>query len=567
MTRISHQLVEYYPATGDIEPVAGSYSPNPIPARGLEERGELTRLRRAETARFAAMDDATRAAMVSGIGRIDWDKVRAVSPKAITAFKKKYEIFNLLATNAKTEKPRPSTARKGFIKGMNLAPHFYPNLLNVTDTKPSGALEYVNRVTFNSFNGTSTKTVLPDVNAPGFPEIGREELLDFCAGSSSFCRATCLVTTGQHPATMQAAHSKMKSTFAFLSDPVTFTAVLHKQLAAFARSAKKDGYDAVVRLNMLSDVPWYILCPELLEAHGPDGDSGRIWMYDYTKVRYWDNPEYDRVRDLLDLTFSFSGSNERDCADALAAGERIAVVFAPADPKRSATAKTRTSWREIQNSGLLDSQGRASLFGGKWLVVDGDESDFRIDDPKQCIVALNFKQPMIKSETAPHLKEAIPKARGIFALKVADETGRGGLYTKARAKQIWSKIFPKSSDYDVSDLTVDQVFDVIGTYDSVRAHSGKEKGLEAAQERAYQLLGISPTKAAANGRLVQLRRYESNPYEENPEDQMSLDEELEIKQSIRDPSEVLDRKTSIPMFKLEGVPLLIGPHVPTIEQD
>lgn len=425
---IADYTVNYNVTTGHIT------IQNPLPGRALEARAK----------------DPGEAANVCGVGRISWSDVESYTNKDVAAFKRQLELGSLLAGNAKTDKPRV-TGQLGIIKGLALAPHYYPNLLHQIGTKPSGAIEYVDKRWFNGFNGRDAR---PAAAYAGVPPSG---MLTFCQGSSKYCRQTCLVTTGQNPSTDEASHAKMKFTYALLSEPALFTALLYRQLQSFAKAGKKNGFDPVVRLNMLSDLPWYSICPELLEAL-----EGQVYFYDYTKNRFWESPDYQRIAPLLDLTYSYSGSNDRICVEALNAGHRVAVAFAPMDPKRSTAIAYRTTWKEIMASGLVDENGMVTdLFGkgtGSWEIVDGDKSDYRIDDPSPSIVALNFKQPNIKKEVAPHIEEALAESRRKFAKHVPDDAGIGIAYTRAKAKKFWAKMF--GADYK-SELEGMDVFEVI----------------------------------------------------------------------------------------------------------
>lgn len=411
---ISRDLYRYNIVSGDV------LAENPLPKRAIETR---------------AKGDPRQAMDVCGIGRIAWDVVQSYSKENIKKFCEDYEIGSLLQGNAKTDKPRP-TGRHGVIRGLNLMPHFYANILNIIDISPGGTtiapFTKRNKDWFNSFNGREAKT------AASFSERSEKDLLQFCQGSSKYCRQTCLVTTGQHPSTMQAAYAKAKFTYAFLSEPELFVAVLRSQLHAFARSGKKNGYDPVVRLNMLSDLPWYSMCPELLEEL-----EGEVYFYDYTKLPFWRSPDYKRVEHLLDLTYSYSGSNDPICVEALENGYRVAVVFAPTDKDRSTSVAYRTTWTEIVSSGIVEAGMIVDLFGkgtGAWEIVDGDSSDYRIDDPVPSIVALNFKQPNISETIAPHMAEAVPESRQFFTKKVPDDKGLGIAYARARAKNFWPKV-------------------------------------------------------------------------------------------------------------------------------
>ena len=50
-------------------------------------------------------------------------------------------------------------------------------------------------------------------------------------------------------------------------------------------------------------------------------------------------------------------------------------------------------------------------------------SDYRIDDPGGCIVALNFKNPLITEEFVPGFGERLREARAVFTAKVPDIEG------------------------------------------------------------------------------------------------------------------------------------------------
>jgi hypothetical protein len=487
--------VLYYPETGEVERA------NPVPSRAARERAG------AQKEELVPGKAAKAAAEYCGVGRIKWSKVQDYlrEPKEIAAFLAKYQIKSYLRSNAKTDKPRPS-GRIGKIAGLSLAPHFYPNMLAVMPFKKDGTLATFPKEQFNAFDGSGKKTASMSTGVP------QDQLLDFCFGSSPFCRQTCLVLSGQNPSTNEAPRSKMKNTLAFLENPELFVAGLHKELQAKGNAARRGGYDLVVRLNMLSDLPWYVMCPELLEEN-----ADLIAFYDYTKVPYWGDPAYERVRELLDLTFSFSGTNAALTEQALKSGERIAACFAPADPERAATIPYRTSWQEIIASGMVTkSRGKhfIKLLGGEWEIVDGDLSDYRVDDPQPSIVALNFKQPNIKEETVKGITEKTRQSRAKFAYDVPDVEGRGASYVHAKARLKKTKL---------PDLEKLPLSDVIALGEQLEA---RKRGLAR-----FNPLPILPEGSG-------------------------------------EAEEALVPLTMFPIVDSKGFSdLLIGPHVPTVEND
>lgn len=449
--RILNDSVLFYPATGDVR------HENPVPQRAVENA------RRKPRKVSATPADA---ALACGVPRIDWDAVLAASDKDISNFEKVHDLRDLkfLGGNTKTNKPRP-TGRKGEIAGLTLAPHFYPNILEVMER--GGKLTTFDRDVFNSFDGTAPKTALKWLRAQDTPadsfvhdsdDEALQSMLDFCVGASPACRMTCLVYSGKHGQTQEAPRAKVRNTWAFLSNPELFVARLRREMHTRAKSLRNKNFDFVVRLNMLSDIPWYVICPELLiEASTKYG----VAFYDYTKVEYWGDPAYEAVREHLDLTFSYSGANADACKRALNAGERVAAAFAPADPERRASVAYRTTWQELLYSlraGGMKGVGRGrphiDLFGGSWPLVDGDESDYRMDDPQPSVVALNFKEPGLTEGRVPGITARTAQGRKMFAVPVGDPGGRGFQYAQARAatKERWKGVDEDALyDLDVED--------------------------------------------------------------------------------------------------------------------
>jgi hypothetical protein len=470
--------VLYYPKTGDI------VQENPIPARAKDARAS----------------PPLHALSWAGLEPVAYAEVLSYDSRDIAEFKRTYGLGKLLTGNAKTSKPRPS-GRPGIITGLALAPHFYASLLD--DVKEEqGRLSFVDLRQFYEFNGRDINTASAGSGLP------KDELLNTCLGSSPFCRQTCLVATGQHASGRKNAHAKMAKTYALLAEPALFVATLRKQLFSFADSAAAKDMDAVVRLNMLSDIPWYHLCPELLEEL-----EGVVYFYDYTKLVFWDDPAYLRIAPLLDLTFSFSGSNAGLCRKALEAGHRIAVAFASANTSRRATPSKRTTFGEMELSGIIeDGVFRDIGFGEGYLAVDGDESDYRMDDPPASIVALNFKEPTTKA--APHMSEAVVESRSFFT-KPVPETPRGTLYAKALASKTFGGTTKKARELFREGLTAEEIADRYDAFERNKARKRRKNPLEV------------------------------------------IDDEMPP----------ITRDTALTMFPISGTDFLVGPHVPTVLED
>lgn len=565
--------VLFDPYTGEIE------RQNPIPAR-------------AESAR--AKPSAATGLTQSGIGPIEWEEVleyiddwkrneedetpeesalakfvhhfRLLGPAEIAEGKPKKasdleDAF--IASNAKTSKDRVETSRKGEILGLALFPHFYPNILAVVPEKFLDENGVVNtpmlkkhepgfeqlsklgaeaRNYFNGFEGATREL------ASQFTGVPTSKLLDFCVGSSEACRSTCLVLSGNNPASTPAVAKKANLTQALLTNPPLFVAGLFLAVDDFAQRRAKRNIDTVIRFNMLSDLPWYSICPEFLEALAdPERGLARVYLYDYTKLPFWKSPDYQNLGariglkpgQVLDLTFSFSGDpgNTRLCKAALDLrdpdlgypdGIRVAAAFAPADPERKASFDSRTTFPEIVEAGKAD--GSVEQRGDRLFItlpdlgtrelVDGDGSDYRIDDPGGCIVSLNFKQPSVSEKNVPGITQRMRASRKTFTQKVS------------AGKEWYSDHYRAVSELDKAE----------------KNYKKKTGGPDEAE--ALHKLQAARAHLAA----VENRRPRSNPKRGLP-----------VISTGDAPEAVEQGALRYSMFRVGE--LLIGPHVPTLLED
>lgn len=236
-----------------------------------------------------------------------------------------------------------------------------------------------------------------------------------CASATAQCSASCLVFSGQHGNDRYNVVKKISLTMALFHEPVAFMRVLYDAIEAWARECECMGAAPFVRLNMLSDIPWELLVPEMFDRFRD------VHFYDYTKVAgrmpmrggAYPIPNYD-------LTFSYSGSGPN--LEALnyeieQNKRRIAVTFATIGKSRHILKMSRLLPRKPPAPGGKESAptwpqsaAAAQERGVSWVglpeefmglpVIDGDQSDFRPYDPPKCIVGLRWKIPSGQDVTA-----------------------------------------------------------------------------------------------------------------------------------------------------------------------
>lgn len=232
-----------------------------------------------------------------------------------------------------------------------------------------------------------------------------------CVGASAACRKSCLVYSGHNEIDPYNKQVKFARNRALLEKPHAFMRMLAENIARHSRRRTAIPF---VRLNVFSDLPWELICPDLFHAF-PDTP-----FYDYSKV-----PGRDPSRhgiDNYDLTFSYSGTNAEAVAKELGYGRRIAVVFVP---PYAIPAKERA-----EGQGLPATLNTTDFFNstrGEVVVRDGDVSDVRPYDDlwarahgvdPAIIVGLRWKIPMGRQ------KKALAEAKKLaFAVEVVEHNG------------------------------------------------------------------------------------------------------------------------------------------------
>jgi hypothetical protein len=172
-----------------------------------------------------------------------------------------------------------------------------------------------------------------------------------CPKASKECIAFCLNTSGRGQMN-SVQQARINKTNLFWKDRKKFLEQLSLEIAQLKKRARSQGYKFAVRLNGTSDLAWHRFS-NLMQDHQD------VIFYDYTKVYN----HLDHNLKNYKITFSASGSNNTECAAALAAGHNVAYVFKDKLPKK---------------------------FQGK-RVIDGDKHDLRFLDPRGVVVGLLAK--------------------------------------------------------------------------------------------------------------------------------------------------------------------------------
>lgn len=215
---------------------------------------------------------------------------------------------------------------------------------------------------FSGRAGNGTKLPVNYTKTRRLPMAPIGEGSTFCVKATAECVSACLAYAGMNVqlhntvVKLQTAQALTGSTHAFYR---VLVAALDRWFYPHGKPWKKSL--RFVRLNVLSDLPWERLLPDLFDRYPGRLVQGRAMaFYDYTAVPGRVTPPN------YDLTFSYkgSGANKRECAEEIQRGRRVAAVFLlpgkKADRPKMPLPKV---WRGP---------------GGIELpVVDGDKDDFR----------------------------------------------------------------------------------------------------------------------------------------------------------------------------------------------
>ena len=187
-----------------------------------------------------------------------------------------------------------------------------------------------------------------------------------CPNATKECKMGCLATSGHAGMELVAGtdrikNARIKKTRLFFEENEFFMEWVIEEIKAKKRKAEKDGYFFSVRLNGTSDIDWQnakFKGYNLFEIF-PD-----VNFYDYTKnVKKYVNKPVN-----YHLTFSYTGRNWDKCKVLLEAGNNVAIVF-----------------------NVKNEKDIPAMYKG-YKVINGDLTDYRIDDGNGIIVGLKWKR-------------------------------------------------------------------------------------------------------------------------------------------------------------------------------
>jgi len=181
-----------------------------------------------------------------------------------------------------------------------------------------------------------------------------------CAGAKAAgCMDDCLKEAGLGGVYPSVNLARKAKTDFYLSDQVGFLTQLRRELTNYVKWCNKKELHGVVRLNVLSDIPW--------ETHNIPQDFPELSFYDYTKVA---KRFHKGMPSNYQLMFSYSGkpTYKKQVLSFLKSGSdsSVAVVF--------------------------NRRPFPDTFMGR-DVIDGDSSDWVNVNNKGVVVGLTAKGP------------------------------------------------------------------------------------------------------------------------------------------------------------------------------
>lgn len=194
--------------------------------------------------------------------------------------------------------------------------------------------------------------------------------VNLCPSASHGCEMACLNTAGRGAMSSVQRGRVMRTDF-LIAEPEAFGVILANEILSAQKKYGKFG----LRLNCLSDIRFEIISPEFINTVS---EFGAI-MYDYTAF----SPVRRRNSGLpYHLTYSAKETHDVSAIRQLIdSGYNVAVPF-------SLTKKEEmiTEWEGMP-------------------VIDGDVTDYRVNDPKGVIIGLRAKGSKGKSDNSGFIRK------------------------------------------------------------------------------------------------------------------------------------------------------------------
>jgi len=195
-----------------------------------------------------------------------------------------------------------------------------------------------------------------------------------CSHSTPECRLGCLDTSGRNKMEIACGRNwinkaRIKKSKLFFEEQSFFMGWMIAEIKAQRDLAIAQGYGFSARLNGTSDINWSNV---FYEGQNIFEIFPEIQFYDYTKNSV---KLSDKVSNYH-LTLSYTGRNWVECENALNSGINVAIVF---DTKKN--------------------KPLPAMYMG-FKVIDGDLTDYRVNDGQGVIVGLRFKSIANKENEA-----------------------------------------------------------------------------------------------------------------------------------------------------------------------
>jgi hypothetical protein len=147
----------------------------------------------------------------------------------------------------------------------------------------------------------------------------------------------------------------------FFEETAFFMQWLIAEIKMAQAKAIRDNFFFSVRLNATSDINW---AKVLVDGKNIFQIFPEVSFYDYTK----NHSKFNNKPLNYHLTYSYTGRNWDKCIDLLSRGFNVAMVF------------------NVKHESLLPA-----MYKG-YKVINGDLTDYRIDDAKGIIIGLKWKR-------------------------------------------------------------------------------------------------------------------------------------------------------------------------------